>query len=69
MAVPVKTGATFDRGPAVSLFDTGMHPGWGSARNHYDVSPDGQRFLVMTPVADDRSSPFTVVVNWARPRR
>ena len=28
-------------------------------------SRDGERFLMMTPVADDRSSPFTIVINWA----
>jgi hypothetical protein len=32
--------------------------------DHYDVSRDGKRFLFMTPVDDDRSAPFTVVVNW-----
>jgi len=31
------------------------------------VSRDGKRFLFMTPVDDDRSSPFTVVVNWIAP--
>jgi len=37
----------------------------GGQRRVYDVSPDGQRILVNT--ADDQtSSPFTVVVNWAR---
>ncbi|MGH9175942.1 MAG: LpqB family beta-propeller domain-containing protein, partial [Vicinamibacterales bacterium] len=64
MAVAVNAGATFDHGAAVPLFDTGMRPHWGSGRNHYDVSRDG-RFLLMTPVVDDRSSPFTVVLNWA----
>ena len=64
MAVAVKTGATFEHGSPVPLFDTGMQPHWGTSRNHYDVSSDGQRFLLMTPVADDRSSPFTIVVNW-----
>ncbi len=64
MAVPVKTAGGFTSGPAVSLFETGMPPHWYEARNLYDVSRDG-RFLFMTPVEDDRSSPFTVVVNWA----
>ncbi len=65
MAVPVRTGAAFEHEAAVPLFDTGLSPRWGTARNHYDVSRDGQRFLVMAPVADDRSSPFTIVMNWA----
>ncbi len=64
MAVAVKTGATFEQAPAVLLFDTGVPPQWYFARNLYDVSRDGQ-FLFMTPVEDDRSSPFTVVLNWA----
>jgi hypothetical protein len=41
-----------------------MSPHWGEARNHYDISRDGRRFLFMVPVADDRLAPFTVVVNW-----
>jgi dipeptidyl aminopeptidase/acylaminoacyl peptidase len=65
MAVTVRSGAAFATGAQVPLFDTGMHSRWGAARNHYDVSRDGQRFLMMTPVADDRSSPFTIVINWA----
>ena len=64
MAVPTKSGAAFEHGSPVPLFDTGMTPFWGEARNHYDVSRDGKRFLLMTPVADERSAPFTIVVNW-----
>ena len=64
MAVPVKAGTTFANGPAVALFDTAMPPTWGAGRNHYDVSRDG-RFLFMAPIADDRSSPFIVVLNWS----
>ena len=51
------------------LFDVGMQPHWGAARNHYDVSRDRRRFLLMTPVADDRSSPFTIVLNWSGARQ
>ena len=65
MAVAVKSGDTFEHGAATPLFDTGMRPRWAAARNHYDVSRDGQRLLFMSPVVDDRSSPFTAVVNWA----
>jgi len=68
MAVPVKTSATFEHGPAVPLFDTGVPPHWYEARNLYDVSRDG-RLLFMTPVEDDRSSPFTIVLNWAAGQR
>ena len=65
MAVAVRSGGTFERGVVTPLFDTGMQPHWAAARNHYDVSRDGQRLLFMSPVVDDRSSPFTVIVNWA----
>jgi hypothetical protein len=30
----------------------------------YDVSPDGQRFLVNTRVQEAASEPITLVVNW-----
>jgi dipeptidyl aminopeptidase/acylaminoacyl peptidase len=63
MSVPVMAGDTFGHGRAIPLFDTTMRPDWGTSRNHYDVDNDG-RFLMMVPVADDRSSPFTMVLNW-----
>ena len=78
MAVALKIGRTVERGAVTPLFDSGMQPHWAEARNHYDVSRDGRRLLFMSPVDDDRSSPFTVIVNWAaglrgakrsRPRR
>lgn len=65
MAVAVKTGTTFEPGAGEPLFDSGNQPGWAVARNHYDVSRDGRRFLVMSPVDADRSSALTLVVNWA----
>jgi Tol biopolymer transport system component len=37
----------------------------GLARSPYDVSPDGQRFLVMIPVEPPRSAPISVLLNWA----
>jgi Tol biopolymer transport system component len=63
MAVAVATVADFEPGVTRPLFDTGLQHVEGDARNHYDVSRDGRRFLVMQPVADTRSSPFTIVVN------
>ena len=65
MAVAVKSENTFEFGAATPLFDTGMQHHWAAARNHYDVSRDGQQLLFMSPVDDDRATPFTVVVNWA----
>ena len=69
MSVPVKAAATFEHGLAVPLFDTGVPPSWYEARNLYDVSRDGS-FLFITPIEDDRTLPFTMVLNWrARDRR
>ena len=33
-------------------------------RHPYDVSPDGQRFLVSVPSGEPASSRVTVVLNW-----
>jgi hypothetical protein len=30
----------------------------------YDVTADGQRFLLLTPIDEDRIIPITVVLNW-----
>jgi hypothetical protein len=35
-----------------------------SGRNRYDVTADGQRFLMFVPVEETPGSPMTVVVNW-----
>ena len=63
MSVKVKPGPAFEHADAVALFDTGVPPGWYEARNLYDVSRDGS-FLFMTPIEDDRSAPFTIVIDW-----
>ena len=64
IAVDVRTRATFQHGAAKPLFETGLLDLWQDTRNHYEVSPDGQRFLVMVPRVDPRSVPFTMLVNW-----
>src|SRR5262249_12944658 len=52
MAVPVQaSGATFQAGAATALFEApvrGFLQGWQNS-NRYDVTPDGQRFLVNLP--------------------
>ncbi len=64
MAVDVRTRATFQHGAAKPLFDTGLLDLWQDTRNHYEVSPDGQRFLLLVPRVDPRSVPFTMLINW-----
>ena len=64
IAVDVRTRAMFQHGAAKPLFETGLLDLWQDTRNHYEVSPDGQRVLVMVPRIDPRSVPFTMLVNW-----
>ncbi|HEX9425806.1 MAG TPA: protein kinase, partial [Pyrinomonadaceae bacterium] len=59
MAVPVKAGDTFETGEAVSLFKADS-----IVENSYDVSLEGQRFLVNVAERRTESMPFTVVLNW-----
>ena len=64
MAVPVELGSTFKAGVPERLFI--LRTETASRIMHYtgyDVSPDGQRFLVSVPV-DLASSRVTVVLNW-----
>jgi hypothetical protein len=67
MAVPVDgTSATFEAGAATRLFETRMStlPNTSHTRNQYDVTPDGQRFLINQPFGETAASLITVVVNW-----
>jgi len=63
MAVSVSTdSATFQAGVPQSLFEARLVD-W-VLRNRYAVSPDGQRFLMLVPAGESKSSPINVVVNW-----
>jgi Tol biopolymer transport system component len=60
-------GSTFEVGAVRSLFDVRRRAvGWlGSGPGaSYDVSADGERFLVNTAVEELVAPPATVVVNW-----
>ena len=64
-AVSVTPGTTLQIGQPTLLFETQLTtvaPGTGQP---YDVSPDGQRFLVLQQRVDV-AVPITVVVNWDR---
>ena len=65
MAVSVKTGDHFRGGhsqaPLQYRLGRGNRLGWAS---EYDVTADAERFLVNMAVAEARSLPITVVVNW-----
>ena len=63
MSVPIKPGKTFDPGIPVPLFQARV-TGLTDVRTHYQVSRDGQRFLINTISQADRGAPIQVVVNW-----
>jgi Tol biopolymer transport system component/predicted Ser/Thr protein kinase len=60
MAVPVEADAKFHAGAPVALFPIQTSGGGTS----YDVSPDGQRFLVKSPVSDVASPPLDIFIHW-----
>jgi hypothetical protein len=67
MAVPVQTaGSTSQVGTATALFEApvrGFLQGWENS-SRYDVTANGQRFLVNVPIESAASGPLAVVLNW-----
>lgn len=66
MVVPVESGENFFRPRAQRpLFQTGLNLRQGGQLvRDYDVTSDGQRFLLPQPVGDTGDIPITVIVNW-----
>jgi eukaryotic-like serine/threonine-protein kinase len=66
MAVPVTTGTKFDVGTPVELFQaTPRQPVVSADLFVYDVSRDGQRFLINSPVKQAETQPMSIVLNWS----
>ena len=59
MAVEVIAGEEFHTGTPTPLFQTPPGAVVG------DVTADGKRFLLVSPVGPSASVPFTVVLNWS----
>jgi dipeptidyl aminopeptidase/acylaminoacyl peptidase len=65
MSVAVKPiGNTFEIGSPEALFEAPVDAVSAAAANRYEVSADGQRFLVNIPSENVSPAPITVVVNW-----
>jgi len=65
MASSVKTGGTeFEFTPPKPLFKTRTLSLEGGIYHEYDVSPDGQRFLIGTLIGDTKAAPPTMILNW-----
>jgi hypothetical protein len=66
MAAAVKTGDSFEAGSPVALFQTHRRqPVSAQDFFSYDVSDDGQRFLIATKVDEANAAPLSVLLNWA----
>jgi eukaryotic-like serine/threonine-protein kinase len=68
MAVSVgASGATFQPGVPKPLFHAAVLGGNGGGTGQawrWDISPDGQRFLINTALEETTASPVTIVLNW-----
>jgi serine/threonine protein kinase/Tol biopolymer transport system component len=63
MAVDVKLGQVFEMGTPKPLFQTQVSG--LLAPNRYDVSADGQKFLINSGVQETSHAPLEVILNWA----
>jgi hypothetical protein len=63
LVVPVRTEPSFSVGESKVLFE-GRYDLSALADPHYGVSPDGQRFVMMS-VGQISPTPIRVVLNWA----
>ena len=65
MSVPVKTKESLETGSPKPLFHAQMiNNSYSRARGTYAPTSTGQRFLVLTQVADAKPVPINVVFNW-----
>ncbi len=65
MAVRVKEGSAFEADVATPLFLTRLRQHISNTDLFsYDVSPDGQRFLMNTDIGETTAQPLTIVLNW-----
>jgi hypothetical protein len=68
MAVPISSGDDFASGPPIELFAAPIYA--DLVGRTFDVSPDGQRFLMVKEHATEStpappSTAIVVVLNWA----
>src|SRR5215470_16073090 len=66
MVTPVTIGTNFNAGTPVTLFPA--PPRQAVSRVDlfaYDVSRDGQRFLILTQTKQVETAPMSVVLNWS----
>jgi serine/threonine protein kinase/Tol biopolymer transport system component len=62
MSVEVQTSPSFQAGNPQPLFEVRIP---NISFGQYDVSSDGERFLMNLPAADQQTTPITLVTNWS----
>jgi Tol biopolymer transport system component len=66
MVASVKTGSTFDFSAPTALFGTRAHePLTAEEFFTYDVSVEGQRFLINENAEQKNAPPVDIILNWA----
>jgi Tol biopolymer transport system component len=66
MAVTLKTKNNFEAGSPVALFQTHLRqPISAMHMVSYDLSGDGQKFLINTKVDELNTAPLSIILNWA----
>jgi hypothetical protein len=60
VSVPIQTAPTLELGEPTTLFALPHDIEWGD----FEISPDGERFLVTVPEAFAGQQPHTVIVSW-----
>jgi eukaryotic-like serine/threonine-protein kinase len=64
MSVPVTLRPTFSAGKPTALFDAPVLPGYSQDSHRWQLSPDGQRFLLLADTGKGQGTPLDVIVNW-----
>ena len=64
VAVDTSSNGVFKAGALRKLFTVDTSSGIAFGRNTWDITPDGQRFLVTSPSITTVVPPITVIVNW-----
>jgi eukaryotic-like serine/threonine-protein kinase len=66
MAVDITTEPSFSAGKPKMLFEGHYVSGTGASFPEFDVSPDGERFLMLKSVTQEQAAPtqINVVLNW-----
>jgi Tol biopolymer transport system component len=65
MAAPLTNGSPIKPGPPVRLFPTKVVPSLPGTSSVFEVSRDGQQFLINTRVGPDEPKRINLLLNWA----